>query len=597
MRMLRLFPIALCLLGLSMVAAPARADDKPARESAELELRTTRVVIFKDGYSLFVREGTATADSQGRVHTYEVPDAAVLGCFWAYAQDRKLAGMRAQTVTDVSKRTEEATCLSILELLRANKGAQVTLGLGGDKELTGFIDRVLDRPAPAAVSGPAPLSNRLRGRMPVPSPVASVEREVQPIGGALVVVRGTPRGEVVLPVSQVQTISTVDLITKMTRTFERTRTRKRLQFELGAGRAGKPTTVTMIYFAPGLRWIPTYRVSGGLDTSADLALQAELLNEVMDLEDVAADLVVGVPHFKFREVVSPLTLEAQLHRALNQAAPQIMGQQLSNAYFGARGSEVVDPRASIEMAPELAAGGSHDLFVYSLPKLSLPKGARATMPLWQNKVPLRHLYTLDIELGRDPKSGRTYTREQQGRNAQRQPARTSPLELSENAVWHQFELTNDSDVPWTTGAALSMKDLLPLGQDMLTYTSPGAKALLPLTVAVDVQAKYDESELERKNNALTLNRHSYTRITKRARVRLHNYRSKSVTMRIKLSLGGKVVKGSNEANVTINDFRASDWTNSNYNVELNNHSDVEWSVVLQPGASMELTAEYEFYIG
>ena len=60
----------------------------------------------------------------------------------------------------------------------------------------------------------------------------------------------------------------------------------------------------------------------------------------------------------------------------------------------------------------------------------------------------------------------------------------SPLELSQHEVWHQLELGNRGTAPWTTGAALVTKGLLPLGQDLLTYTPVGGSALLPITVAL-----------------------------------------------------------------------------------------------------------------
>ncbi|MCP5070185.1 MAG: hypothetical protein GY946_26760 [bacterium] len=613
MRTIYIFSLVLlvCLSGLGLDAVHAEDAEEGGDAKfavGELRLDTERVVIFKDGYSLFVRRARAIADEDGSVHTFEIPDAAVLGSFWAFSKTKKLLGMKAQFVTNNDKRHEKTSCITIVDLLRANKGNQVKLRLGDDQVLSGTIIDVLERPAPSRLPSARPsvsIPNQPgRFRMPTaPRPTApsEVEFEVLPQGGQLVVVSTPGDGRVILPVSQVRSLTGRDLETTMVRRFESQRTRKQLQFELGAETAGKLVDINILYFTPGLRWIPTYRLSGELKDQGDLALQAEILNEVMDLDGVAADMVVGVPHFKFREVISPLSLEAQMRNVLRQAAPQLMGQHLSNAYFQSRSGEVRDNNSGsrIDIAPELAVAGSGDLFVYSIPKLTLAKGARATMPLWQSTVPLKHLYTADIALGRDARGGKSYVQQRSSRfdPRGRQRNEQSPLELAQHKVWHQFQMTNEGDVPWTTGAALTMRGNLPLGQDMLTYTPVGAEALLPLTVAVDVCAEYDEEEIKRDPNAETWQGHRYARITKRATIHLCNYRGKSTRMRLKLGLGGKVLEASDGGVLKINDFRAEDWTNNGYAGRgINNHTDVEWNIELKAGETKDLVITYEFFI-
>lgn len=585
-------PCLLLLLALATVAllpARARADEGAAADAAELTLTTSRVVIFKDGYALYVRTGTATADAEGHVHTYDVPDAAVLGSFWAFAKDDRLVGMQAQFVTETSSREDTVACLTLLELLRANVGRTVTLGLGTEREARGEIVGVLERPTPPPE---APDAARDRAHLP-----AGTDIERTPLGGAFVHLRQVGDGrDLILPVAQVTTLGGADLVTERTRVLDSTVTRKRLRIDLGPGRAGSAAEITLLHFGPGLRWIPTYRVGGQLETSADVALQAEILNEVMDLEDVPADLVVGVPHFRFSEVISPLSLEGTLQNVLHQAAPQLMGQQIgSNAMFSNRAGERRDARGpSLDIAPELASEAAQDLFVYTLPRLTLAKGARAAVPLWQSTVPLKHVYTLDIELGRDARDGRAQVRSSS--RSSRRGDDVSPLELAAFDVWHQLQLTNDTDVPWTTGAALTSQGMLPLGQDMITYTSRGAAALLPLTVAVEVQAGYDELETEREPNKAVWRGNAYALVTKRATARVTNRRAEPTTLRVRLALGGKAMSASDEGVIRINDHRASDWTDRGQDMRLNNHTDIEWNVVLAPGEVKELSTVYQFYV-
>src|SRR5687768_4599348 len=80
-------------MGLCQVVGGAEAGTRPADL---LTLGTERVVIFKDNYGLVAKTGKAVADAEGRVYTTAVPDAAVLGTFWAMSgEGEKLIGMSA----------------------------------------------------------------------------------------------------------------------------------------------------------------------------------------------------------------------------------------------------------------------------------------------------------------------------------------------------------------------------------------------------------------------------------------------------------------------------------------------------------------------
>jgi len=327
--------------------------------------------------------------------------------------------------------------------------------------------------------------------------------------------------------------------------------------------------------------------------TANLALQAELLNEAEDLADVALDLVVGVPHFRFKNVNSPLTLERAMRGALQHAAPQLMGQSLSNS-FQSRAGERFDagPAAGeIEMAPELAAEGSQDLFVYTVGKVSLKRGERSTHPLWQAGAALRHLYTMDVRVVRDPRSAAySYSGGKQGIPG----GETAPDRTGSSPVWHELELANESKVPWTTGAALLLRGTVPLGQDLLGYTPVGGKALVPMTVAVDLRGTYEEVEVERQSNALQWSRSTYSLVRKKGILRLRSHRTEPSSVRGTVSVGGRAESASDGGRIVVNDLRSGDWGGSGYAV--NNHSDLTWEVELAPGETKELEYTFSFYV-
>ncbi len=552
---------------LAGAAATALALDAPQSPPGQLALRTSKVVVFKDGYALFIKQATGVADASGGVFTHDVPDAAVLGSFWAGSDRNQIVAMRAEWDSSWQRVDQPArgATLDLPALLGRLQDKQVTLALASGQAIEGKcvqIVAVKNEPHVMIETGP--------GQTEI-VPLFDI-REVRGEAAAKVIGGGTP-------------------------TF---RQAKRLSFDMGKDAAGKPVNLTLMHFGPGLRWIPTYRLSGELKDSADLALQGEILNEAEDLRDVALDLVVGVPSFRFREVISPLSLEAALRHTLRQAAPQLMGQ-MSNAMFTQRAGEwrnQAQPAAQpgdgggmAEVPPEIVAAGEQDLFIYSVERFSLRAGGRATMPLWQSTVPLRHLYTLDLRPRRHPNSGHVIQPEAIAGG--RDP---SPLRLLTNHFWHQLELSNTSRVPWTTGAAMTVRGQVPLGQDLLTYTPVKGSSLLPLTVAVDLRGTLEEEEISREPNARLWNKHQYARIVKKGTITLTSYRAAPSQVRVALSVGGRITDADENADIRINEYAPDDWHAGGGGLWLNNHSDVTWDLTLDPGQTRTLTYTCEFFV-
>jgi hypothetical protein len=357
-----------------------------------------------------------------------------------------------------------------------------------------------------------------------------------------------------------------------------------------------------MYFRPGVRWIPTYRLQlgggekgNGEKKFAHIALQAELLNEAEDLTDVPIDIVVGVPNFRFRQTPSPLVLESVLRNALAESDPNLMGNtsQLSNAMYSQRSSEFrrasaqanANPEGGqIQLPGELTAAGAQDLFVYNLPKLAIRKGDRAAVSIFTADAPFRDIHTWDVHVTR-----------QDIEAAPSGAGIRSPLELSKNEVWHQIELTNSTNVPWTTGAALITQGQQPLSQELLTYTPPKNDVRVPVTVSVDTRGSFEEKETGRDLNAVNWAGYPYARISKQARLHLCNNKPIEIDVEISLRLGGKVTEAAHDGAITLGGFSAADWRDYQGHPAVNNSSEVKWRVKLKPGETFEPTVDYHYY--
>ena len=469
---------------------------QPVEESGKIELTTEQVVVFKDGYCLVVKDGVAKTDENGFAHTYEVPDAAVLGSFWAIPETGEIKSMIAGWDEIKNEEVKEINCTTVYSILKANIGRECRFMIG-DQQFDGTILKLLSNPVDTAEA------NRTRAQLATAALVSSrVVLNEQPATHFLL---RSETGDVMLAINQVQNLTIDQMVSTTEQSFVEVTKKKQLKFDFG--QPNQDVKIKLMYFRPDVRWIPTYRIEltnepfknkagSAPRNTARIAMQGEILNEAEDLVDVPFHVVVGVPNFRFRGTPSPLVLEAQMQNSLSVVAPQLMTNQpsnlnaMSNALYTQRAGEFRSNRASggdgsaqIVMPNELSGKASQDLFVYKLNKMTLKKGERASVPILTTEVGYRDVYTWDVMV----KHSESY--------APTSADMSSPLVLSDNKVWRQVELVNDTDIPWTTGAAMFVDGFQPLAQELLTYTSPGGICRVPITVAVDLRGKVDDQEV------------------------------------------------------------------------------------------------------
>lgn len=579
----------------------ANADE---RKSNELKLSTEKVIVFKDGYFLIIKRGVATANEKGEVYTDEVPEAAVLGSFWAIPADGPLTSMLAGWKTDEELEEKEMTCKDTLEVLMANQGKRAKIEMNDKAILEGTIKQVLVDKVQATVDenhwkllGFPSARSAATSHLEAAVADGRLSRTIEQFHGAHFVLE-TDDADVLLMVSNVRSLSIKGMVTSTKKSAKSIRKTKRLTFTTKSPK--KDVSLAIMYFRPGIRWIPTYRLSLSEQANqkmADIGLQAELVNEAEDLSEVPIDLVVGVPNFRFRDTISPLVLESTMRNALAEAVPTLMSQSLSNGLsnssYSQRSGEFrrnaaqasgVEEGGLVSLPGELTASGAQDLFVYRLPKTTIAKGERSAVTIFQMQSPYRDVYTWEVQVNRSDIEA-----------APSGAGVASPLTLSKNEVWHQIEVVNTSNLPWTTGAVLLMQGNQPLAQELLTYTSPKNECRIPVTVAVELKGSFEEKEVRRDLNALIWDGHQYAKIGKEATVHLCNNKKSSVDVEVTLRLGGRVEQASDEGKIGLRAFRAEDWLNYQSSPAVNNSSTVQWKTKLKPGDILEPKVTYHFF--
>lgn len=598
------------------------AEAKPEPSKAEFTLKTDRVIVFKDGYSLIIKRGTATIGENGEAYTDEVPDAAVLGSFWAIPDSGRLLSMTAGWETAKERESKDVPCIQPIEILLSNQGKRAKVELHDKTLYTGEIHQVLieksETPVADATIAGLDFKALTSGELPGPLNLLSPKKRREPteartlstVTGANFVLR-TDEGDVLLPVAQVRSIVVKDMKTTISKTLTSSHRTKRLSFKFADDKpadekadaekkgAKKEQAITLMYFRPGIRWIPTYRVQLSEvkdEKTANVSLQAELLNEAEDLIDVPVDIVVGVPNFRFRETPSPLSLETTLRNALAEAAPLLMGNTsnlLSNAMYSQRAGEFrrnqaqandVAEGGQVSLPGELTAAGKQDLFVYKLPKITLGQGDRCAVPIFTTDVPYRDIYTWDVQVAKHDIDA-----------APSGAGIKSPLTLSKNEVWHQIMLTNNTNLPWTTGAAMIMQGQQPVAQELLTYTPPKDEVRVPVTVSVDTRGSISEKEVGRELTALHWDGAAYALIEKEMKPDLCNNKKVEIEAEIKVRIGGKVIDASDNGDVILSPFNSADWVAYHGHPAVNNSSLVTWKVKLKPGDAFTPTIKYRYF--
>lgn len=599
----------LALLAMPVFLAPFSNPQFAAEgKVGELDLKTERVIVFKDGYCLFIKKATFTTDKNGEAFTDDVPDSAVLGSFWAVPEEGRLVSMQAGWKTTEESTDKETICKETIEILLANKGKQAKVELHDKTIFSGTIRDVLVDKMATPVEQPLLDMLDIRSLSSSTIPASVRRRPVRPeateshtlttITGANFVLR-TDDGDVFLNAGNIRSVSIKDMKTTLAKTMKTTRRAKRLIFKFPEGE--KKQSLSVMYFRPGIRWIPTYRVDlrqNDGKNMAQVSLQAEILNEAEDLHDVPVDIVVGVPNFRFKGTPSPLILEATLRNVLAESDPVIMGQAMannsfSNAMYSQRSGEFRRTAAQanaaaeggiVNLPGELTATGAQDLFVYKLPKINLDKGDRSAVSIFTTEAPYRDIYTWDVHVAR-----------QDIEAAPSGAGVASPLTLSKNEVWHQVVITNNTNLPWTTGAVMIMQGQQPLAQELLTYTPPKDECRVPVTVSIDTRGSFSEKEVGRELKALHWSGYDYARIEKEATIDLCNNKKEEIEAEITLRVGGKVTKADSDGAVVLSAFRPEDWHNYQGHPAVNNSSTVTWKVKLKPGDNFEPKVTYHFF--
>ncbi len=280
---------------LTLIFASTVSADEAAPLSALAKMPVREVTVFKDGHALMLHSGKMPVEPSGDVLMDYLP-APVLGTFWPYSADKNVK--LTAVVAGKRKVLVERTSLTVRELLEGNPGAEVTVS---EMAMSGAATTPEGLTYTATIVGlPERNSKELEANAP------PGEGEKLPEKSNLILLK-TAEGVRAVNIDRIQQV-TFRGPHKSSVADEEFRNLLRLKLDWGDRKPGKEADMGLLYLQKGIRWIPSYKVAIDGKGKATVQLEATLINEMVDLEDVTANLVVGVPKFDFAETPDPIGL-------------------------------------------------------------------------------------------------------------------------------------------------------------------------------------------------------------------------------------------------------------------------------------------------
>lgn len=556
------------------------------------------ISVFKDGHVYVLHEENLPTDSNGNVLIDYIPNP-ILGTFWPYSADpnAKLVGVSS----GIRKISVDRTALSIESLIAANIGSEVLItekGVG-DKDPIQYQATILSIPT------------RTSEELAATSSVNSPEQLAQKSG---LVLLKTNNGVKVLAISQIQDITFKNSFnTKLTE--EELRTQMTLKLDWGKQKLAPSAKVGLVYVQKGVRWIPSYRINLDGNGNATVKLQATLLNELADLNDVSVNLVVGVPTFVFANSLDPIALQqsiVQLSNYFDNNRRDGYSNAIRSNNFSNDGADnnittqriltnqsIDSSTQTGDLGPDFAnSAQTEDLFVFKLKNISLKRGERMVVTLAEQTFKYKDVYVVDLPFSPPSELSRNISSQQQ-------------LELARlmktPKATHKIRITNNGTHPFTTAPALITSNDAVLAEGLLTYTSIGATTDLEITKAINILAKKTETESKRTPNAVRWNGDDYSRSDIASSVSLTNLYKQPVYLEITRYVLGNVDNASNTGeikaiNVLEDDsfLGLSGYNNYSYNWpswwnRFNGVGKISWKTTLEPGKNITFDYNWHYF--
>jgi hypothetical protein len=518
MKKLRLqWVLLLTLILLTAFAGISSAADVKEPGDVNLKFDSEDVFVFKNGIGLIVKSGVIE-NFDGTAVTDDVPNA-LMGNIITYVDDKDA---EIKSVTSYRETVEyESEVNSIDGLLGENVGKKVQIINFQDHITTGTLVMSSDNSTLESYNNP--FSSRLS----------------RPTGAGFVIIKNA-EGNAIIKKTDIKNIVVLDEVDVSTKSSKE---EPRMKFDIDSKK--KTVKVTIAYLINGVRWIPLYKVDLKDNYEAEIALDAQIVNDSEDILDADFHLIVGAPNFKFSKDKNPFSAFANhVISIARQSDPLTWGSQninLSNAYASQRvgGANFASQQPTEYTPPDYEISGkigskNEDTFVYELTGLSLKYGERSIVNLFKGNITYEDIYKVNIidKFTSAEGSGSAYSG-------------GSIFEHNINDVWHIIRLGNKTGVPWTTGIATVFRNNMPISQDLMKYTPTDTDFDLKLMISSDIFVTERGNETSREKGKGRYYWSSYyDKATIESEIMITNAKDKDVNLEVTKTFFGDDITAS-----------------------------------------------------
>ncbi len=514
-------------------------------QDVEKDFKTNSISIFKNGSAFFLKSGNVkTTDGNYKI-TENIP-SALFGTLWIHSPKGDLKNI--SSYTDKIEETRQYRAKAIEEILNINKGKKMVLHIGKGEVLEGVLEDIEKEKA-----GAENLNN------------VSLNSIV------------TFRTEKIWLTFYTSEIRRIEFLEKPNQLVEFKKKKEKPVVKIDFNSKKTEQSLDLMYLENGLSWSPNYLIELIDDNTANLTLRSEVVNNAENIIDADINFVVGIPNFRFATKLSSLvdfmktfTPSLDVNRFSNIAPAQTLNYGIE---------QDMDFQHDLFNSNNDIGSAQEDLFFYTLKNINLKKEGRGHYQIFKTKIDIAHIYECNLETN---SASKNYYQ----KNFLFQPD-------NKNKVFHSIKLENQTNYPWTTGAAMVVKgtkSAKPISQDQLNYTPINGNSFVKLTQAPDVKVKHAEKEIERQDKAMknpSDKRYFLDLITVQGQVKIKNYKAKNIDLNIRRTIIGQLLESS------------TDWLRSdrvNRTGSQNPTTDVCWEISVESGKELIITYTYKVYV-
>lgn len=540
------------------------ANSAFAQQSSSFSPEVKRVAVFKNGFAFTYREGEAKIQN-GWIYTTNAP-IGVLGTIWGYSTSPDVRV--SQLLVSESEKRETERVVNINEMLLANEGSRIRfIDYNNSTKTYEGTYEILSNNRNFAISK---LAENQSSQQEI---TISLKTET----GVMMFQSGSLRNIEFLGQPKMEK----PLISK----------EKRLSMKVDNVKGNENINLGIAALERGIRWIPAYRVEikGSPVKEAKLELEAMLLNELTDLKNSEVYFVVGVPHFVFQDIMSPLSMNtafAGVSSYFQAGAGNSRRDSFSNAIMTQVSSYQADSVSVDYVSPTVAeeekgnAFSAEQLFLYQANQINLKKGERTSLRLFSLTVPASEVFEWTLS-----DSNNTHRRYLEYSNSSDRIPFTQDLS---SKVWYALRLKNNTGMPWTTASAISFRDWKPLGQDMLTFTPISGENILRVTPATEVIGTHTLEEKSRLQTRLNYDgkNSEFDLITVEGTMKLRNIKKDAIEVVLTRNVVGDVSEATDNGKISREGLNLQ---------SVNPNSVVKWNLIL-PTGEKEIKYTYKIYV-